>query len=285
MDFEEILEQEAIRAAKRIVKQLIENRSAFPYCDEALRIELPSLEERFFNFDHYKNFTKFERLLVSYRVNGLANGGLAAGGVCLAGTSLLSVCHTQNRVARYCYMLSFFCSSTATVAGTLKVFDSGGCGIWRIAICGDTFGGSFLYLGKKAQRMGEAIENKKKSGFNPFKKSSIVRRPKTSHLKGYKNMSFVPVWSSDMRFDEIINAIPFQKITLVGGYILTIYVYGKYLIVIYRYCQKLMSKHIASKEINYSKVIRKQTIFLINVFHYQKSTHRIYRFVLSNIKN
>ena len=194
------------------------------------------------------------------------NVGLAAGGLYIAGVSTQNYLQTKNTLAKFCYGASVCCSSTAVISGTIKAFGSA-CGIYYLAMCGDAFGTSFLFLGNRARDLGDLAQGKSKiTSLNPFHnlRNRSFRRATLS--KGSGSLAFLTgsSWSSHTSFARIINAIPLQKIILVGGSILTVYAYGKFIIATYQYGQKLVSKFIVKKKMNSSNLIRKQSIFLIN---------------------
>jgi len=142
------------------------------------------------------------------------------------------------------------CSSTAAISGTIKAFGSA-CGISYVAMCGDAFGTSFLFLGNRARDLGHLAQGKSKmTSFNPFHNLRNRSFRRASLSKGSSSLAFLTnsSWSSDTSFSRIISAIPLQKIILVGGSILTVYAYGKFIISTYRNSQKLVSKFIVKKK-------------------------------------
>jgi hypothetical protein len=132
---------------------------------------------------------------------------------------------------------------------------------------GDAFGTSFLFLGNRARDLGDLAQRKSKmTSLNPFHNLRNRSFRRVSISKGSGSIAFLTdsSWSSDTSFSQIITAIPFQKIIIVGGSILTVYAYGKFIISTYRYGQKLVSKFIVRKKMNSSNFLRKQSIFLRN---------------------
>jgi hypothetical protein len=215
------------------------------------------------------------------------NVGLAAGGLYIAGVSTQNYLQTKNTIAKFCYGASICCSGTAAISGTIKAFSST-CGLSSVAMCGDAFGTSFLFLGNRARDLGDLAEGKTKNPFHNLRNRSF-RRARISKGSG-DSLAFLTdrSWSSDTAFSQGLTAIPYQKIIIIGGSILTIYAYGKFIISTYHYGQKLVSKFIAEKKIKSSKLnsklIRKQSVFLINSLtntHLQ-SQLRIYKFALSS---
>ena len=217
----------------------------------------------------------------------VGNVGLAAGGLYIAGVSTQNYLQTKNTIAKFCYGASICCSGTAAISGTIKAFGST-CGLSSVAMCGDAFGTSFLFLGNRARDLGDLAEGKTKNPFHNLRNRSF-RRARISKGSG-DSLAFLTdrSWSSDTAFSQGLTAIPYQKIIIIGGSILTIYAYGKFIISTYHYGQKLVSKFIAEKKIKSSKLnsklIRKQSVFLINSLtntHLQ-SQLRIYKFALSS---
>ena len=211
------------------------------------------------------------------------NVGLAAGGLYIAGVSTQSYFQTNNTIAKFCYGASVCCSTTAAISGTIKAFGSAS-EISYLAIGGDAFGTSFLFLGNRARNLGDLAQGKSKMrSLNPFRnlRNRSFRRAPIS--KGSDSIAFLTgsSWSSKTSFSEIITTSSFQKIFLVGGSIFTVYAYGKFVISTYHYGQKLISKR---RKIKASKLIRKQSSFLVNSFHeiHSESELRIYKLALSS---
>jgi len=216
---------------------------------------------------------------------GTGNVYLAASGLYIAGVSTQNYLGTQNSIAKVWYGASICCSSTAAISGTIKAFGNV-CGISYLAMCGDAFGTSFLFLGNRARNLGDLAQGKAKmSSLNPFQNLRNRSFRRASISKGSDSIAFLTgsSGSSDTYFSQIITAIPFQKIILVGGSILTVYAYGKFIISTYRYGKKLVSKFIVRKKMNSSKLIRKQAVFLIKslITPRLQSQLRIYKFALS----
>jgi hypothetical protein len=169
------------------------------------------------------------------------------------------------------------CSSTAMLTGGLTAFNNV-CGISHLAMCGDAFGSTFLFLGNRAKNLGNYAEGKSKiRQLNPFRNRGFKRKP--GSLTGYKGMGFITPGCSNTSLQEIqqiITNIPYQEIIIIGSTIFTIYTYGKFIIAISR---KLASKF--SPKIDSSKLIQNQAVFLINILAYKIAVNRIYNFALS----
>jgi hypothetical protein len=213
------------------------------------------------------------------------NIGLAAGGLCLAGISTQNYFETKNPVAKVCYAASIVCSSTAMLTGGITAFNNV-CGISRLAMCGDAFGSTFLFLGNRAKNLGNYAEGKSKiKQLNPFRNRGFKRKP--GSLTGYKGMGFITPGCSNTSLQEIqqiITNIPYQEIIIIGSTIFTIYTYGKFIIAISRKLASKFSPKIDSKfspKIDSSKLIQNQAVFLINILAYKRAVNRIYIFALS----
>lgn len=218
------------------------------------------------------------------------NVGLAAGGLYIAGVSSQSYFRTNNTLAKICYGASVCCSGSAAISGTIKAFGSVS-GISYLAIGGDAFGTSFLFLGNRARDLGDLAQGKSKiRSLNPFRnlRNRSFRRAPIS--KGSDSLAFLTgsSWSSKTSFSEILTTTSFQKIILVGGSIFTVYAYGKFVISTYHYGQKLISKR---RKIKASKLVIKQASFVVNSFtetpyfyYYRQSESvlRIYKLALSS---
>jgi hypothetical protein len=185
---------------------------------------------------------------------------------------------SRNTFARGCYIASGVCGSAAACAGVLKGVQ-GTCGLSFIAVGGDAIGSAFLFVGNKAQKLGEYIDGKKKwTSFNP--KSFLRRHPVSKTGMGYRGMSFV-TGSGPVSFegiDQIIECIPYESVIIIGGIVFTVYGYIKIIISIYRYLDAKFSP-----KFDHSLVINKSALFLINSINNTDSvqrTNRIYRAVL-----
>ena len=194
----------------------------------------------------------------------LGNLGCAAGGLIIGGVSTQNYFQTSNRVAKIFYGSSILCSGTAMVAGSVKAA-SGVCGLSHVALAGDVFGGSCLFLGNRARELGSYVEGRaSKKGLNPFRPKKFVRQPKKGIGYGYKGLSFVPYST---------HSVSFQKIVIIGGTIFTIYCYGKTIIAVYKY---INSKAKAWSKKNQSQAIYLRAQFLTNSLKYNERVQRIY---------
>ena len=240
--------------------------------NETLEVILNS----FYTYE-YPIYQKVLAKIGSPEFSTAGNIGLAAGGLCLAGISTQNYFETKNYVAKVCYAASIVCSSTAMITGGITVFNNV-CGISHLAMCGDAFGSTFLFLGNRAKNLGNYAEGKSKiRQLNPFRNRGFKR--KQGSLTGYKNMGFITPGCSNTSLQEIqqiITNIPYQEIIIIGSTIFTIYTYGKFIIATSR---KLASKF--SPKIDSSKLIQNQAVFLINILAYKKAVNRIYNFALS----
>jgi len=216
------------------------------------------------------------------------NVALASGGLYIAGMSTQNYLQTNNKIAKLCYGASICCSSTAVISGTLKAY-ADVSGLSYLAMWGDAFGTSFLCLGNRARDLGKLAESKTSLlSNNPFERlrNRAFRRRALSSGSGSGSLAFLTGSScfSENSFSEVIMAIPYQKIILVGGSLFTVYTYGKVLISTYRYGQKLVSKYRRRKQQKKSKLLRKQCVFLINSLmeRGRKARQlRIYKFAIS----
>jgi hypothetical protein len=240
--------------------------------NETLEVILNS----FYTYE-YPMYQKVLAKIGSPEFSTAGNIGLTAGGLCLAGISTQNYFETKNPVAKVCYAASIVCSSTAMLTGGLTAFNNV-CGISHLAMCGDAFGSTFLFLGNRAKNLGNYAEGKSKiRQLNPFRNRGFKRKP--GSLTGYKGMGFITPGYSNTSLQEIqqiITNILYQEIIIIGSTIFTIYTYGKLIIAISR---KLASKF--SPKIDSSKLIQNQAVFLINILTYKRAVNRIYNFALS----
>lgn len=162
------------------------------------------------------------------------NFAFAGGGIVVSGTSIVKYCKTRNTFARGCYVASSSCGGASACAGVLKDVQ-GTCGLSFIAVGGNAVGSAFLFVGNKAQKLGDYIDGKRKwTNFNP--KSFLRRHPISKTGMGYRGMSFV-ISSGPISFEgvhRIMERIPYESIISIGGTIVTVYGYTKILISIYR---------------------------------------------------
>jgi hypothetical protein len=225
----------------------------------------------------YSMYQKVLAKIGSPEFSTAGNIGLAAGGFCLAGISTKNYFETKNPVAKVCCAASIVCSSTAMLTGGLSAFNSV-CRISSLAMFGDTFGTSFLFLGNQSKNLGNYAEGKSKiRQLNPFRNPGFKRKPDS--LTGYKGMGFITPGCSNTSLQEIqqlIKNIPYQEIIIIGSTIFTIYTYGKFIIAISR---KLASKF--SPKIDSSKLIQNQAVFLIDILAHRIAVNRIYNFAVS----
>lgn len=84
----------------------------------------------------------------------VGNFAFAGGGIAISGTSLVKYCKTTNTFARSCYLASSICGGGAACAGVLKGVQCT-CGLSFIAVGGDAIGSAFLFMGNKAQKLGD----------------------------------------------------------------------------------------------------------------------------------
>lgn len=172
-------------------------------------------------------------------VMALGNTGLAVGGGAIVLRSGGNFLQTTNKTARIFYGLSMMCSGTGTISSVLAVYCNK-CGLSKTGMLGDGFGGLFLKAGDYMNNIGERVERKPKSfGLSRFLPKSQVRRPLPKMGTGYKGMSFV---ANSGNLQQVLSNIPYTKIIMIGGTVLTIYRSSKLLIrasrSIYRYMEK-----------------------------------------------
>lgn len=242
-------------------------------------LQLPSNEtiqiivDKFHEFE-YLPYQKVLAKIGSPKFAVVGNFAFAGGGMAISGTSILKYCKTKNTIARGFYVASSLCGGAAAVAGALKGVE-GTCGLSFIAVGGDAFGTAFLFVGNKAQKLGDYIDGKRKwTNFNP--RSFLRRRQISKTGMGYRGMSFVTS-SGPISFEgvhQIIQRIPYENIIIIGGTIFTVYGYIKILISIYRYLDAKFSP-----KIDHSQIIHNSALFLINSINNidsVKKTNRIY---------
>jgi len=187
--------------------------------------------EEFINYD----FVASQKLLakiVSPNTYMVGNFLCAGGGVIIGGSSVINFYKTKNGLARTCYAISGICGGTAAIFGTYSGL-TGYCGLSMFATGGDIIGGSFLWVGNKAKKLGNYVEGKK-SWTPRLRNRNLARRPFFAKAKpgAYKGVSFITPRSVNVPFET------FETILIIGGTIFTVYSYGKIMIAIYRYINK-----------------------------------------------
>jgi hypothetical protein len=225
-------------------------------------------------------FSMYQKVLArigSPEFSNAGNIGLTVGGLCLTGVSTKNYFQTKNPVAKFCYAASVVCSTTAVVTGSLTAVGNV-CGISPLAIGGDAFGATFLFLGNRAKKLGNYAEGKSKlNKLNPFRNRGFKRKPFS--WTGPKDIGFINPGCSTLSVEEIqqiIKNIPYQEILIIGTTILSIYTYGKFVIVIGR---KLASRFYP--KIDSKTLIQNQALFLTNILGNKITLNRIYHFALS----
>jgi hypothetical protein len=223
------------------------------------------------------DFVKYQKILAKFGSPQFAIGGnlgCAGGGLAICGVSAIKFLKTKNTMARIFYGTGSVCGSTAAIAGTLKAF-SGTCGLSFLAVGGDMFGGACLYVGNKAQKMGDMVNDKHRLSWRP---RSFARRPNYKSGMGYRGLSFITApGSGDFSFAGVPQVIPhisYETILIIAGTVFTIYSYIKVTKVVYRY-----SKSKIFPKIDRSKVIHKSAVFLIDSINntpYMKKVNRVY---------
>ena len=266
-DFLEYLAyNDGVNIGKIIAREIAAGRLKIPP-NEILELEI-------------SEFSKFESPMVDKILStvgsssgmALGNTGLAVGGGAIVLMSGKNYFEAKNKAAKVCYILSIICSGTGMVSSTISVYCNR-CGLSKTGMLGDGFGGLFLKAGNYMNKVGETVEGKRKRpGFNRFSpKSWTTRRPVPKMGPGYKGLSFVPPGCyRTISVQELISKIPYEKIFLVGGTVLAIYSYGKFIISVYNYLDSKFS----SKE-NYSEQIQFSARFLVNSL-FNNPVYRIY---------
>jgi hypothetical protein len=242
------------------ISKLIESWELVVPDNETLEVIINS----FYTYE-YPMYLKVLAKIGSPEFSNAGNLGLAASGLCLTAISTQNYFGTKNPVAKICYGASILYSSTAMLTGSLTVFNNA-CGISHLAIGGDMFGSTFLFLGNRAKKLGNYAEGKSKiRQLNPFRNRGFKRKPVS--FTGPKGMGFINPGCSNLSLQEII---------IVGSTIFTIYTYEKFIIAISR---KLTSKFFP--KIDSSKLIQNQAVFLTNILVHKISVNKIYNFALS----
>lgn len=236
------------------------------------------LIDQFIQYD----FVKYQKILAKFGSPQFAIGGnlgCAGGGLAIGVVSVLKYFKTKNTMARVFYGTGSICGSTAAIAGTLKAF-SGTCGLSFLAVGGDMFGGACLYVGNKAQKIGDMVDGKERWSWRP---RSFARRPKYKSGMGYRGLSFITApGSGDISFAgirQVIPHLPYETILIIGGTVFTVYSYVKITKAVYRYLKLKVSQ---KQKMDRSKVIHKSAIFLIdsiNNIPYIKKVNRIIHLV------
>lgn len=137
-------------------------------------------------------------------------------------------------MAKIYYGLSAFCSGTGATASGIAIFCER-CRLSNTGMLGDSIGYVLLKAGDKVNRLGERIEGKWNGFFN-FKSrgGQLPRRTPAYTTSG--GIAFVPTGcSSTLSFQEFLSNLPYEQILFVGGTILAIYSYGKWLVSVYNF--------------------------------------------------
>ena len=224
------------------------------------------------------NLTQFQKILAQigspqFAVKG--NLAFASGGIAISGVSTLKCWKTKNIVARFFYVTSTVCGGTAAIAGCLKAA-SNTAGLSPIAVGGDVVGGACLFIGHRAQQLGDMIDGKK-SWWKP--KDFLKRRPSVKSVGGYRGISFVSSYSSWEDVEQIVHNIPYKRIFIIGGTVFTIYGYIKFIVTVYNY---LKSKFYT--RINNSSSIHNSALFLIESLKKTNSIKTIDRIYLAALQ-
>lgn len=233
--------------------------------------------EKVFEYD----FPVYQKVLAKFgspQFGVAGNLACAGGGVAIGGVSVMKCFKTKNVVAKIFYGTGTICGGTAALAGCLKAY-SGTCGLSYFAVGGDMIGGACLYVGNKAQQLGDMIDGKRPWSFRP--KSFTRRRLITKTGMGYRGMSFVTS-SGNFSFEgvqQIVQNIPYERIIIIGGTVFTVYGYMKLVITIYRY---LKSKYYP--KIDNSKLIKNSALFLIDSMNKTDSMKRVNRIYTAALK-
>lgn len=206
--------------------------------------------------------------LESCSIATLGNTGLIASGSGIIFAASRNFLISNNRAAKICYILSFMSSSTGILGSTLSIYYNK-CSLSRTGVLGDGFGGLFLGVGNCMNKIGQTVEGKEKN----FRLNNILcqknwtkRQPRIKKNTGYKGFSFIPGYYPNHRLQKL----PYKKIILVGGTLLTFYGYCKLIASIYSYLNlKLSFKK------DYSKRVQLSTIFVIDSILSNRA-HRIY---------
>ena len=227
------------------------------------------LIDKFIEYDFLASHKLLAKIISpdSYMVGNFLCAG---GGVAISGSSFINFCTTRNGLAKTCYVISGLCGGTAVICGAYSGLTSY-YGLSKFAAGGDIIGGSFLWVGNKAHKFGNYVEEKKWCNLNRFRPRNLVRRPvpKRRMGLGYKGMSFVTPAPLDISFETIL---------IIGGIVITIYSYGKIIIAISRYIKKK-----CSPKMDHSLIIYSSARFLVdslNESEYSKKVNRIYHAAL-----
>lgn len=210
----------------------------------------------------------------------LGNTGLLTIGLTTAGVSALHFTYAKDRTAKVLYGLSFICSSTGFVAGTSAAVGRL-CHFSKTAAVGDAFGVSFLYMGQKAEELARQIEGRpvSKPGNPRFGRNRKPLLPPNTYSN--KGVGFVmPGAMDNVAVSSAIAKIPFEKIGRIVGYTISIYVYGKLIIKIYRYSQQLITKYKRQKIVKAARFLT-ASMYRSPSFRKQKRIARIARFANS----
>jgi hypothetical protein len=163
----------------------------------------------------------------------------------LSAAKLISI---QNPVARmfFLFSLGFLASGASLVYLAVQ---ARACSLSTNALLHDGLGSAFLYLGNQAHRGGLFFEGNPMPTQGPLKRPVPVdllkrlRRPQYFDHGNNNGVTFIRpncfLWTDMV---HLIESIPFQKLGKIVAIDLSLYGYGKFLVVTYRYGQQFVTK-------------------------------------------
>lgn len=183
----------------------------------------------------------------------VSNSAIVGLGLYSGGTSIIGYGATTDPKAKTCYGISAIFSASAVTNGGIAII-ARACQISEVAALSEAIGMSFMVLGNKAHRLALELEGKPL----PPHLSRAAKPPLFPGVAG-SGLSFITP-SRYPSLAGIIEQIPFQQVGRVVGGVLTVYAYGKIVIVCYRHGQKLLSNFQKKRKLNRTK---KQAEFII----------------------
>jgi len=170
----------------------------------------------------------------------IANGAIVGAGIYTGSSSAFKFGLTKNKTAKGFYAASVVCSTSAIANGGIAVF-ARACEISQVAVLSESMGAAFMMLGNMAHLTALELEGKP---VPEHLKKRLSRELKKSNPESYGNtgLAFVVPGNDFAVCSEIIGSIPLDKIGRLIGIGLSIYGYGKMVIIGYRYSQKLLTK-------------------------------------------
>lgn len=205
-----------------------------------------------FDVKNFKLSTRFLLELGSVRGGIICNSIIICSGLYTGGKSLVRSIITTNGLARGFYVLSVLCSGTAVTTGGIAALARTGR-VTEIGAGSEACAIALMCLGNQAHAGALMLEGK------PVP-PHLLRRTFSSRQPTHDNSGLSFVMPSNVNSMQFLERIPFGTIGKFVGIGLSAYAYSRFIIVSYRYGQKLFSKF---KTRRHSILYRKQIKFFV----------------------